>query len=144
MQIKEIMTKNPEKIPVIESVYDAAEKMKELNVGVIPIFKSDKVVGIVTDRDIVLRAVAEDKDPKDTPVMDIMSRDVVSCPEDTDIKDAAQMMEMKKVRRLIVTDSSGKSIGIVSLGDIATKAHMANLGSEVLEKVSQPSRPAAH
>jgi CBS domain-containing protein len=144
MQIKEIMTRNPEKIPVIESVMDAAEKMKELNVGVIPIFKSDKIVGVVTDRDIVVRAVAENKDLADTPVMDIMSRDVISCPEDTDIRDAAQVMEKNKVRRLIVTDSSDNPVGIVSLGDIATKAHMANLGSEVLEKVSQPSRPAAH
>jgi len=144
MQIKEIMTKNPEEIPAIESVMDAAEKMKELNVGVIPIFKNDKVVGVVTDRDIAIRAVAEGKNPKDTPVMDIMSTNVVSCPENADIQEAAQIMEKNKVRRLIVTDQSGKAVGIVSLGDIATKARLKDIGFEVLEKVSEPGRPAVH
>ncbi|HQI02530.1 MAG TPA: CBS domain-containing protein [Deltaproteobacteria bacterium] len=144
MLLKDIMTKNPEEVPVIESVMDAAEKMKELNVGAIPVFKNDKVVGIVTDRDIAIRAVAEGKDPKDTPVMDIMSRNIISCPENTDLKDAAHIMEQNKVRRLIVTDQSGKAVGIVSLGDIATKAKMMDIGFEVLEKVSEPSRPAVH
>ncbi len=144
MQIKEIMTKNPEEIPVIESVMDAAEKMKQFNVGVMPIFKNDMVVGIVTDRDIVVRAIAEGRNPKDTPVMDIMSRNVITCPENTDVKDAAKVMEEHRVRRLIVTDPSGKAVGIVSLGDIATKAQMRDIGSEILEKVSEPSRPAVH
>ncbi len=144
MLLKDIMTKNPEEVPVIESVMDAAEKMKELNVGAIPVFKNDKVVGIVTDRDIAIRAVAEGKDPKDTPVMDIMSTNVVSCPENADIQEAAQIMEKNKVRRLIVTDQSGKAVGIVSLGDIATKARLKDIGFEVLEKVSEPGRPAVH
>ncbi len=144
MLLKDIMTKNPIEIPVIESVMDAAEKMKELNVGAIPVFKDDRVVGIVTDRDIAVRAVADGKNPKDTPVMDIMSRNVISCHENTDLKEAAHIMENNKVRRLVVTDSSGKAVGIVSLGDIATKAKMMDLGFEVLEKVSEPGMPAVH
>lgn len=140
MQIKEIMTRTPEKIPIIASVRIAAEKMKKLDVGIIPVFKNNDIVGVVTDRDIVVRSIAEHKNASDTPVMDIMSTDVVSCPENTDVAKAAQVMEEHKVRRLIVTSDKGKPVGIVSLGDIALKAG-PRVGAEVLEKVSEPSRP---
>lgn len=144
MQIKEIMTQNPEEIPVIESVALAAEKMKQLNVGAIPVFSDDKknIVGVVTDRDIVVRAIAENRNPAETSIRDIMSKDVVTCPENTDVDDAVRTMEEKKVRRLIVTNARGETVGIVSLGDISTRApHSREKAGEVLEKVSEPSRP---
>ncbi len=101
MQIKEIMTPKPEEIPVIESVALAAERMKQLNVGAIPVFSDNKknIVGVVTDRDIVVRAVAENRNPAETSLRDIMSKDVVTCPEDTDVYEAVRAMEEKKVRR---------------------------------------------
>jgi CBS domain-containing protein len=139
------MTPNPEMIPIEASLMDAAMKMKDLDVGIMPVSRQNSVVGVVTDRDIVLRGVAEKRDPSQTKVRDIMSSDVLTCPENTDLEDAAKRMEEKKVRRLIVTDPSGKAVGIVSLGDIATKSGKeAEMGGEVLTRVSEPSRPVHH
>lgn len=120
MQIREIMTPNPEEIPVMESVALAAEKMKKLDVGAIPVYSEDRknIVGMVTDRDIVTRAVAEHRNPAETSIRDIMSKDMVTCMEDTDIDEAVQTMKEKKVRRLIITNARGETVGILSLGDI--------------------------
>lgn len=143
MQIKEIMTPNPEMLPMNASLMDAASRMKHLNVGLMPVEEGHSVVGVVTDRDIVLRGVAEKRDPVKTRVKDIMSRDVLSCPDNADVRDAIRSMEEKKVRRLIVTDTSGRPVGIVSLGDIATKSPKSiEMGGEVLERVSRPSEPS--
>lgn len=147
MQIREIMTPNPEMIPMDALLIDAAMKMKDLDVGIMPVARENSVVGVVTDRDIVLRAVAEKRDPSRTKVKDIMSEEVLTCPENTELDDAAKRMEEKKVRRLIVTDPSGKAVGIVSLGDIATKSgkeRKVEMGGEVLTRVSEPSRPSHH
>jgi CBS domain-containing protein len=143
MQIQEIMTPNPEMLPVDASLMDAAEKMKSLNVGMMPVEQDHLVVGILTDRDIVVRGIAENKDPSETRVSDIMSTDVVTCQWDSSVEDAVKTMEDYKVRRLIITDQSGKPAGIVSLGDIATKAHRkVEMGGEALSKVSRPSHPS--
>jgi CBS domain-containing protein len=131
-------------VPIDASLMDAAMKMKDLDVGIMPVAKGDQVVGVVTDRDIVLRGVAEKRDPAHTRVKEIMSSDVLTCPENTDLMDAAKKMEEKKVRRVIVTDPSGRPVGIVSLGDIATKTGERvekEMGAEVLTRVSEPSRP---
>jgi CBS domain-containing protein len=147
MQIREIMTPNPEMIPMDALLIDAAMKMKDLDVGIMPVARENSVVGVVTDRDIVLRAVAEKRDPSRTKVKDIMSEEVLTCPENTELDDAAKRMEEKKVRRLIVTDPSGKAVGIVSLGDIATKSgkeRKVEMGGEVLTRVSEPSRSSHH
>jgi CBS domain-containing protein len=144
MQIKEIMTPNPEMIPMDASLTDAAAKMKNLDVGIMPVARESSVVGVLTDRDIVLRGVAEKRDISHTRVRDIMSRNVLTCPDNTDMADAVRRMEEKKVRRVIVTDPSGRPVGIVSLGDIATrtgKGKELEMGGEVLARVSEPSRP---
>lgn len=144
MQIREIMTPNPEEIPVMESVALAAEKMKKLDVGAIPVYSEDRknIVGMVTDRDIVTRAVAEHRNPAETSIRDIMSKDVVTCMEDTDIDEAVQTMKEKKVRRLVITNARGETVGILSLGDISTKAPSSlEKAWEVLEEISEPSRP---
>jgi CBS domain-containing protein len=117
--------------------------MKDLNVGMMPVEKDRSVVGILTDRDIVVRGIAENKDPSETRVKDIMSTDVVTCPADSSVEDAVHAMEQHKVRRFVITDRSGRPAGIVSLGDIATKAHSKiEIGGEALSKVSQPSHPS--
>ncbi|HNY65521.1 MAG TPA: CBS domain-containing protein [Deltaproteobacteria bacterium] len=142
MQIREIMTTNPEMISFDASLMDAAERMKDLDVGVMPVERDNSVVGILTDRDIVVRGLAENKDPSKTRVSDIMSTDVITCPADSPVEEAVQTMEKSKVRRLIVTDASGRLAGIVSLGDIATKSQAKEkMGGEALSKVSQPSHP---
>lgn len=145
MQVKEIMTKNPEMLSMDTSLMDAAKKMKDLNVGVMPVSREDSVVGVVTDRDIVVRGIAERRDPSKTAVRDIMSSDVFTCTENTDIQEAAQAMKKNKVRRLVITDTAGKPVGIVSLGDIATKfSEKKEMSGDVLGKISEPSRPSHH
>lgn len=140
LKVKEIMTPGVETIISNLSVKDAAMKMQELNVGILPVVENDHVTGMLTDRDIMLRVVAEDIDPMSTSVGEIMTREIISCQEDSSVEEAARIMEDHKVRRLLIKDSSGMMTGIVSLGDIATHVG-GNLAGEVLEEVAHPSQP---
>lgn len=141
MQVKEVMIRNPEKIGPGDPVKRAAEVMRLLNVGAVPVIDGDKAVGILTDRDIALRVVAEGKDASATKAGDIMSKDVITCSEIVDTIEAARTMTQKQVRRLLVNDEQGKIVGIVSLGDLATSISTTAAG-EVIRDVSQPSEPA--
>lgn len=141
MQVKEVMTRDPEKIRPSDPVKKAAELMKQLNVGAVPVVEGDKAVGILTDRDIALRVVAEGKDASATQAGDIMSREVITCSEIVDAIEAAKTMTQKQIRRLLVNDDQGKIVGIVSLGDLATSINTTAAG-EVIREVSQPSEPA--
>jgi CBS domain-containing protein len=140
MKVKQVMTRDVEFVDSNDSIKQAAEKMKELNVGVLPVKIGDEIVGMVTDRDIVIRSVAQGLDPEKHKIIDAFSEGVITCKEDDDIKDGAQLMEDKQIRRLIVMDSKGKMTGIVSLGDLAVNVEKEMAG-EVLKKVSEPSEP---
>jgi CBS domain-containing protein len=136
MKVKEVMTKLVEFVRPETTVQEAAGKMKDLNVGPIPVCEGDKVLGILTDRDIVLRAVAEGRDARTTRVQDVMTRDVVCCAEDDDVKEVAQLMKDHQIRRVVVVDASKRLAGIVSLGDIAVDTKNDKMSGDVLEKVS--------
>src|SRR4051812_43219339 len=139
MLLKEIMTHNIEVVSPGDTLEQAAQKMAELNVGPLPVCEGNRVVGMLTDRDITVRATAAGCDPKTTLVGDTMSQDVISCYEDQDVGEAARLMKEKQVRRLLVLSRSGDLVGIVSLGDLATEAGDQGRPGEVLEKVSEPS-----
>ncbi|MBD3345274.1 MAG: CBS domain-containing protein [Chitinivibrionales bacterium] len=141
MLIKEAMTPNPETLLSTTSVMDAAKRMKDLNVGVFPVQKEHAVVGLVTDRDIVIRSMAEERDSRSTTVEEIMSAEPFTCNDTMDLEEAARIMEDKQVRRLVVLDGEGKVVGMLSLGDMATHFNASTIG-KVLEQVSQPSEPA--
>jgi CBS domain-containing protein len=141
MQVKEVMTRNPEKIRSSDPVKKAAELMKQLNVGAVPVVDGDRAVGILTDRDIALRVVAEGKDASATKAGDVMSREVITCSEIVDAIEVAKTMTRKQIRRLLVNDDQGNMVGIVSLGDLATSINTTAAG-EVIREVSQPSEPA--
>src|SRR2546425_3409478 len=100
MQIKDIMTPNPECIDPGATLLDAARRMRDLDVGPLPVCDNDRLAGMITDRDITIRAVAEGKDLKTTTVREAMSEDIVYGFEDQDIDDAARVMEQKQIRRL--------------------------------------------
>lgn len=117
------------------TVETAAEKMKSLDVGPLPVCDGDRLVGMLTDRDIVVRAIAEGRDPKRTMVRDIMTQEVVYGFEDQDVAQAARLMEEKQVRRLVVLSRDKRLVGIVSLGDLAVETGDKALAGEVLEKV---------
>jgi CBS domain-containing protein len=136
MKVKDVMTKVVEFVLPETTVQEAAGKMKALNVGPIPVCIGATVVGILTDRDIVVRVVAEGRDPRTTPVQDVMTKNVVSVPEDADVKEAAQLMKDHQIRRLVAVNAHDRLAGIVSLGDIAVDTHDDKLSGDVLEKVS--------
>jgi CBS domain-containing protein len=138
MQLKEIMTSPVETIALDTSLAEAARKMLALKIGLLPVSKGQKIVGMVSDRDITIRAVAKGLDPERTEVHEVMTTEVFSCPAGSDVMDACNLMEEKQVRRLVVMDAADAPIGIVSLGDIALHLRREQSG-EVLKKVSQPS-----
>jgi CBS domain-containing protein len=140
MQVKDIMSSPCEKIDFKATIAQAAQKMKSSDVGVLPVEKGDEIVGVITDRDIVLRVLAEKMDPDTTAVNKIMSSDVMTCYEDDDIRDAARLMEDNQIRRLIVLDRNDSICGILSVADFAVKGKDEHLSYEVLEKVCEPAQ----
>lgn len=141
--VREVMTKAVEMIPPSCNILDAAIKMKELGVGVLPICENDRLRGMITDRDIALRAVASGADVHVTTVAEIMSSPIVYCYEDQEVEDIARIMEVEQIRRLVVLDRHKRLVGIVSLGDIAVKTGREDLAGEILERVSEPPREQA-
>src|SRR4051812_35394728 len=139
MLLKEIMTHNIEVVSPGDTLEQAAQKMAELNVGPMPVCEGKRVVGMLTDRDITVRATAAGCDPKTTLVCDAMSQDVVTCYEDQDVREAAKLMKEKQIRRLLVLNRADELVGIVSLGDLATEAGEQGQPGDVLKKVSEPT-----
>ena len=138
MKLSSIMTGGIETIPPQATLAEAAKKMASQDIGSLPVCaERRRVVGIITDRDITVRAVARGMDPNQTCVEEVMTKDVLSCSSDAEVEDACQLMEKRQVRRLLVTDSNDTPVGIVSLGDIAPCLRESQAG-EVLKKVSEP------
>jgi len=133
------MTRGVECISPDATLQEAAAKMKSLDIGTLPVCHADRLVGMVTDRDITVRATAEGEGPRDVHVRDIMTPEVIYCFEDALVEDVALLMEQKQVRRLVVLDRDKRMAGIVSLGDLAVKTNDGHLSGEVLEQVSEPA-----
>ena len=138
MQTKEFMTRNPVVVRPDATLREAAQRMRELDSGVLPICDGDRLVGMLTDRDVTVRATAEGKDPNSTAVREVMSPDVVYCFEDEDEAVAATKMEQHQLRRLAVLDRDKHLVGMVSLGDLAVHTADDRLAAEVTEAVSEP------
>ncbi len=138
MRVKEVMTSPVEMVSPDAMITEAAEKMKCFNVGVLPVVKEDDVVGMITDRDIVLTVIAEKLDPQTTNVAQAMSCEAFYCYEDDDIEAAAIVMEHKQIRRLLVMGSDNTLRGILSIGDIACKTRDEHMTYELVEKVCEP------
>jgi CBS domain-containing protein len=137
MKLRDIETKNPEIIRPEQTICEAAKKMKELDVGMLPVCDGHRLVGAITDRDMAIRAVAEGSDPLSTKVREVMTPEIHYCFEEDDIRDAARIMEEKQIRRLPVLNDQKRLVGIVSLGDLALRSDDEELTEEILECVSQ-------
>ncbi len=138
--LKEIMTPDVEVISPNTTAADAARKMLDLDIGAIPVCDGDKLLGMVTDRDLVLRVMAISRDPVQAHVSDAMSPEVVYCFEDQDAEVAAELMAEKQIRRLPVLSKTKELVGIVSLGDLAVDSLSVQTSGAVLHDVSDPSR----
>jgi CBS domain-containing protein len=141
MKVSEIETQHPEAIAPEAEVMRAAQIMKRLDVGSLPVCEGDVLIGLITDRDITIRSTAEGRDPRQTKVRDIMSPDPVCCYENQDIAECVELMERKQIRRLPVIDRGQRLVGIVSLGDLAIRSQNERLAGEVLNRVSAQPVP---
>jgi CBS domain-containing protein len=119
VKVEEVMHRDVRRTDPDMSLQDAARKMRDMNVGCLPVWEDDELIGIVTDRDITCRAVADVQDPERLTVRDVMSKDVAFCFEDQDVDDAARIMREKEVRRLPVFDHDKQMVGILTLSDLA-------------------------
>ena len=138
MKLGSIMTGGIESVGPQATLAEAAKKMASQDIGSLPVCaERHKVVGIITDRDITVRAVARGMDPNQTRVEEVMTREVLSCSSEADVEQACALMEKRQVRRLLVTGEDESPVGIVSLGDIALCLRESQSG-EVLRKVSEP------
>lgn len=137
MKAKDIMSKEIASIKSDESIERAAQLMKEHNVGSIPVCCDNKVVGIVTDRDIALRSSASGSDTKQQKVSDVMSKNPVVGNPEMDVNDVARLMSDNQIRRMPIVDNNNL-VGIVSLGDISTEPSQQNSAGEALKGISQP------
>ena len=136
MQVKNEMTSKIEVVNPGTSVKEVSQKMRDLDIGVLPVCDNNRLVGIVTDRDITIRLTAEGKDSGSTKVKEIMSSKVEWCFEDDEVEKIAAKMESKKIRRLPVINHDKKLVGMLSLGDLALRGSRET-ACEILEKVSE-------
>ena len=136
MKVSEVMTRNVQTVRPDQPVQEAAGFMLSADAGSIPVTEGDRLIGMITDRDIAVRGVAKGNGP-DTPVRDLMSSDCICAREDDDVEDAASKMSEAQVRRLPVIDRNEQLCGIVSLGDLSRETDDATAG-QALEGVSQP------
>jgi CBS domain-containing protein len=138
--IREVMTRDVEVINPNDTLRDAAEKMRSLNVGPLPVCDGQRILGMITDRDIVVRAIAVGKDPNATQVSEVMSSGIEYCFDDDDTEGVLERMRDKQLRRMIVVDRNKKLVGIIALGDLAGEVSEHKVG-EALEGISEPSSP---
>ncbi|WP_334163778.1 CBS domain-containing protein [Phenylobacterium sp.] len=138
MRISEIMSRDVKVARPQDTIQDVARRMVEIDAGAIPVCDGDRLQGMVTDRDIVVRAVSEGRSFQ-SPVSEVMTPDVECCYEDDDIGEAADRMAELQVRRLAVVDRDKRLVGIVALGDIARQAKDKTTG-QTLEEISEPNR----
>jgi CBS domain-containing protein len=136
MKVSEVMTQDVRLIEPTQTLRDAAQLMAELDAGILPVREGDRLVGMITDRDIAVRAVAQGRGP-DTPIREAMTDEVLYCFEDDDTAKVERNMADIKVRRLPVLNRDKRLVGIVSLGDLAVKDKAVKVGA-AMAGISQP------
>ena len=142
MKVREIMSSHVVQIAENANLVEAAQKMQSADVGALPVEKGSRTVGMITDRDIVVRAISAELDPKTTTVGEAMTPDVLCCSEEDDIEAAERIMEDNKVHRLVVLGRDNNVVGIMSLGDLALKTSNEHLAYRALERICEPVRTA--
>ncbi|MEG6520367.1 CBS domain-containing protein [Desulfotomaculum sp. 1211_IL3151] len=137
-KLKDMMTQNIATVSPQQSIQEASQLMSQHNVGSIPVVENGRCVGIVTDRDIALRAVSQGQSPSSTTVQSVMTAEVVTGSPEMDVHEAANLMAQRQIRRLPVVDN-GSVTGIVALGDLATQNIYQNEAGQALSQISEPA-----
>jgi CBS domain-containing protein len=135
--IRDLMTTNPQTVEPSTPIVEVARVMRDADVGPVPVVEGDRLVGLVTDRDIVVRVVADGNDPSSTTVGEIMSTDLVTVDPDQPLDEALRLMAAHQVRRLPVTEEDGRTVGIVAQADIARELGDDRATGQVVEEISQ-------
>ena len=133
--IRELMTENPRTVSPGDTIQDAAKIMRDEDTGVVPITEGENLVGVITDRDIAIRAIAEGKNGQ-TPVREVASQDLVTIDPQQELDEALRLMAQHQVRRLPVVEEDGRLVGIVSQADVARHGDDARTG-QVVEQISE-------
>jgi CBS domain-containing protein len=134
--IRDVMTTSPQSIESSSSIVDAARLMRDGDIGSLPVVDGGKLTGVVTDRDITVRVVAEGKDPQNTKVGDVLSQDLVTIDPQQDLDEALRLMARHQVRRLPVVEEDGRLVGIVAQADVAEQGDDRQTG-QMVEKISE-------
>ena len=137
-QLKELMSRDVKVVDPDMSIVEAAKKMRDGDFGMLPVGEDDRMIGTISDRDIVIRAVAEGKDTN-TKVRDVMSEGIAWAYEDDTVEQAARIMSARQVRRLPVLDRNKRLVGIVALGDFAVESSEIQPAAKALAEISKPS-----
>ena len=135
-RIREIMTSNPSTVEPDKTVVDAARIMKQEDAGVVPVIENGRLTGMVTDRDIAIRVVAEGKDPQSTTVQEVASKNLVTLDPEQELDEALRLMAQHQVRRLPVVEEDGRLVGIVAQADVARKGDDTQTG-QVVQEISE-------
>lgn len=135
-QIRDVMTPNPECVTEKDSLRDVARIMKDQDTGVVPVVDGKKIIGLVTDRDIVVRCIAEGKNPLDARVNEVMTKSVRKVKDDATINDVIGLMSSSEIRRVPVVNQNDELVGIVSMGDLTGKTNDGKVG-QTLQDISQ-------
>lgn len=137
--ISKIMSRSVGVVSPGSSIREAAEQMRVLNVGAVPVCDGQKLLGMITDRDITVRTVAAGRDPLSTRVSDVMSGDLIWCSEEASVQEVAEAMSTHQIRRIPILDRKSNLVGIVALADLATSQQDCGLKAEALEAISEDS-----
>jgi len=142
MKVSEVMTHHVVCTRPDATLQEAAERMKSLDVGSMPVCDNDRLVGILTDRDITIRATAQGQNPSGALVRDVMTPETIHCFDDQDVAEAAHLMRENQIRRLLVLNQDKRLVGIVSLGDLAVETGDDEMAGRTLEGISELAAPA--
>jgi len=140
MLVRDVMSRDVKAMRPEDTLQEAAERMRQLDVGPLPVCEDDRLVGMLTDRDITVRSAAAGRDPSQARVRDAMTPGVVTVYEDQDVQEAGELMQQHQIRRLVVLNRADRLTGIVSLGDLGVRTNKQVAGG-ALERVSEPAQP---
>jgi len=138
----EVMTKNPVTALPMDTVDHVAQLMKQQDIGPVPVVENQqtkKLIGIVTDRDLAIKVVAAGRDPKQTRVEEVMTRELVTCHANDNLQKALDLMGAHQVRRIPVVDDRGAIVGIIAQADVATRVEVPDKTAELVEEISEPT-----
>jgi CBS domain-containing protein len=135
-KIRDIMTANPETVTEKDTIRDAARIMKQRDTGIVPVVDGKKIIGLITDRDIVVRLIADGKDTSNAKVNEAMTKNVRSVQEDASVDEVLRVMKGAEIRRVPVVNKNDEIVGIVSIGDLAVETNQDNKVGKAIEDIS--------